>query len=48
MAVGSIAGTIAGGLLFGVVPEGVLIAFLGALLAISAVNVWRHAMSTNG
>ena len=43
MALGSIAGTIIGGLLAGVVSEGVLIPLLGALLLISAVNVWRHA-----
>ena len=43
MALGSIVGTIIGGLLAGVVPEGVLIPLLGALLLISAVNVWRHA-----
>lgn len=46
MAVGSVAGTIIGGLLAGVVPEGVLIPLLGALLVISAVNVWRHAKPT--
>lgn len=43
MALGSIVGTIIGGLLAGVVPEGVLIPILGALLLISALNVWRHA-----
>lgn len=43
MAAGSIAGTIIGGLLAGVVPEGALIPLLGALLFVSAVNVWRHA-----
>lgn len=42
MAVGSVAGTIIGGLLAGVIPEAVLIPLLGALLVISAVHVWRQ------
>jgi uncharacterized protein len=42
MAVGSVAGTILGGLLAGVVPEGVLIPLLAALLLASAVHVWRQ------
>jgi uncharacterized membrane protein YfcA len=48
MALGSVVGTVAGGLLAGVVPEGVLIPLLGALLLYSAVNVWRHATPTSG
>jgi uncharacterized membrane protein YfcA len=47
MALGSVAGTVAGGLLAGVVPEVVLIPLLGALLLYSAVNVWRHATTTS-
>ena len=43
MALGSIFGTIIGGLLAGVVPEDLLTPLLGALLVISAANVWRHA-----
>jgi uncharacterized membrane protein YfcA len=43
MAFGSVVGTIAGGLLAGVVPDDVLIPLLGTLLLISSVNVWRHA-----
>ena len=43
MAFGSVAGTVAGGLLAGVVPEAVLIPLLSVLLLISSVNVWRHA-----
>jgi uncharacterized protein len=43
MAFGSVAGTVAGGLLAGIVPEGVVIPLLGALLLISSANVWRHA-----
>ncbi|MFD6391833.1 sulfite exporter TauE/SafE family protein [Nocardia sp. NPDC060259] len=42
MAAGSIAGTIAGGLLLGVVPSAALIPILTALLLISSVKVWRH------
>ena len=42
MAAGSIIGTILGGLLLGVVPEGVLIPLLVALLLVSSVKVWRH------
>jgi uncharacterized membrane protein YfcA len=47
MALGSVAGTVAGGLLAGVIPEGVLIPLLGALLVYSAVKVWRHATPTS-
>ena len=42
MAAGSIAGTIVGGLMLGVVPPGVLVPLLVALLLASAVKVWRH------
>jgi uncharacterized protein len=42
MAAGSITGTIAGGLLLGMVPEAVLIPLLVALLIASSVKVWRH------
>lgn len=42
MAVGSVAGTIAGGLLLGAVPSIVLIPLLAALLVLSSVKVWQH------
>lgn len=42
MAVGSFAGTLVGGLMVGVIPDGVLIPALGALLVMSAYKVWRH------
>lgn len=42
MAAGSIVGTFIGGLLLGVVPNGVLLPALGVILLISAVKVWRH------
>ncbi|GEM33633.1 UPF0721 transmembrane protein [Nocardia neocaledoniensis NBRC 108232] len=42
MAAGSIAGTVVGGLLLGVVPSAALIPILTALLLISSVKVWRH------
>lgn len=41
MAAGSVAGTVAGGLLVGVVPDSLLIPLLCALLIGSAVKVWR-------
>ncbi len=43
MAAGSITGTIAGGLLLGVVPVGVLVPLLVGLLLASAVKVWGHS-----
>jgi uncharacterized protein len=43
MAVGSVAGTIVGGLLLGVVAEAVLVPALALLLVLSSVKVWRHA-----
>jgi uncharacterized protein len=42
MALGSIAGTILGGLLLGVVPGRVLVPALVLLLLLSALKVWRH------
>ncbi len=42
MAAGSVAGTIVGGLLLGVVPTSVLVPLLVILLLASAVKVWRH------
>jgi uncharacterized membrane protein YfcA len=42
MTIGSIAGTIVGGLLLGAVPTLVLIPLLVVLLLLSAVKVWRH------
>jgi uncharacterized membrane protein YfcA len=43
MAAGSVAGTLAGGLLLGAVPAGGLIPLLCALLIVSAYKVWGHA-----
>ncbi len=42
LAVGSAVGAITGGLLVGVVPEGVLVPTLSAILLLSSVKVWRH------
>lgn len=42
MTLGSIAGTLLGGLLLGVVPPAVLIPLLVLLLLASSVKVWRH------
>ncbi|WP_104668382.1 sulfite exporter TauE/SafE family protein [Ensifer adhaerens] len=42
MAAGSIVGTFVGGLLLGMVPNGVLLPALAIILLISAVKVWRH------
>ncbi len=42
MAIGSISGTLLGGLLLGVVPTLVLIPLLVLLLLLSALKVWRH------
>ncbi|MCW2816286.1 MAG: putative rane protein [Nocardioides sp.] len=42
MALGSVAGTVVGGVLLGVVPDWVLVPLLAALLLLSAVKVWRH------
>jgi uncharacterized protein len=43
MAAGSVAGTVVGGLLLGVVPDAVLVPALAVLLVLSSVKVWRHA-----
>ena len=42
MAAGSIVGTFIGGLLLGIIPNGVLLPALAALLIASSVKVWRH------
>jgi uncharacterized protein len=42
MALGSVTGTIVGGLLLGVIPDRVLVPLLVAVLLLSAVKVWRH------
>jgi uncharacterized membrane protein YfcA len=42
MAAGSIVGAFIGGQLLGIVPSGVLLPLLTAILLISAVKVWRH------
>lgn len=47
MAVGSIAGSWLGGKLLGLVPGGVLLPLLAAILAISAVKIWRHKDKTD-
>jgi uncharacterized protein len=42
MTLGSVTGTVLGGLLLGVVPEVVLLPVLVVLLLLSAVKVWSH------
>jgi hypothetical protein len=42
MAAGSIAGTLIGGRLLGVIPTAILLPGLAAILLLSAVKVWRH------
>jgi len=42
MALGSVAGTVLGGLLLGAVPAAVVVPALVLLLLVSAVKVWRH------
>ena len=42
MAGGSVVGTVIGGLAVGVVPDGVLIPLLAAVLLVSARKVWGH------
>jgi uncharacterized membrane protein YfcA len=42
MAAGSIAGSLVGALLLGIVPGFVLLPALAAILLISAYKVWRH------
>lgn len=43
MALGSIAGSLVGGLLLGIVPAAILLPALAAILLVSAVKVWWHA-----
>jgi uncharacterized membrane protein YfcA len=43
MALGSVAGTVLGGLLLGVAPDEVLVPTLALVLVLSSVKVWRHA-----
>lgn len=42
MALGSMAGTLAGGLLLGVAPASLLLPVLAAILALSAIKLWQH------
>ncbi|OPY65336.1 MAG: Sulfite exporter TauE/SafE [Syntrophorhabdaceae bacterium PtaU1.Bin034] len=42
MAAGSLVGAYVGGLLLGIIPTPMLLPILAAILAISAVKVWRH------
>ncbi len=42
MAIGSVMGTAIGGSLLGVIPDGVLLPLLAAVLIVSAIKVWRH------
>jgi uncharacterized protein len=42
MALGSIAGTLIGGLLLGAVPSAVLLPLLAAILLVSALKIWGH------
>lgn len=42
MAAGSVAGTLIGGALLGVVPELILVPLLVLLLLLSSIKVWRH------
>lgn len=42
MAVGSVTGTVTGGMLLGVVPQAVLVPLLVVLLLASSVKVWHH------
>jgi uncharacterized protein len=42
IASGSTAGTFSGGQLLGLIPNGVLLPLLAALLVISALKVWTH------
>lgn len=43
MAVGSLLGAFLGGQLLGLIPSGVLLPALAAILLVSALKVWRHA-----
>lgn len=42
MALGSVLGVAAGGQLLGLVPEGILLPALVAILLVSSIKVWRH------
>jgi uncharacterized protein len=42
MAAGSIVGTFVGGQLLGLIPTSTLLPLLAAILAVSAVKIWRH------
>ncbi len=42
MAAGSLVGTYIGGQLLGIVPSGILLPLLAAILVLSAVKVWQH------
>ena len=42
MAAGSVTGPVAGGLALGLVPEGMLVPQLVALLLVSSVKAWWH------
>ncbi|MFG1320644.1 sulfite exporter TauE/SafE family protein [Xanthobacter autotrophicus] len=42
MSVGSVAGTLIGGQLLGLVPNAVLLPLLAAILLVSAYKIWRH------
>ena len=42
MAIGSIAGSFVGGRLLGLVPDGVLLPVLAAILLVSAAKIWNH------
>lgn len=42
MSVGSVVGTLMGGLLLEVVPSAVLIPLLVVLMLASSVTIWRH------
>ena len=43
MAAGSVAGTLVGSRLLGLVPPAVLLPMLAAILVLSALKIWRHA-----
>lgn len=47
MTAGSIAGTLVGALLLGVIPNLILIPPLALLLLLSAIKFWRHTPSPN-
>jgi uncharacterized membrane protein YfcA len=45
MALGSIVGSFIGGIALGIVPSGILLPALAAILIVSAIKVWRHRSS---